>query len=69
LASALAFAVLFFFLLPPGVGQLTQQILSPDRLATESNWLGNLAEGVIRLVILIGYIYLVGKIPDIRRVL
>jgi uncharacterized protein YqhQ len=31
-------------------------------------WLGNLVEGLIRLMILIAYIWLVGRIPDIQRV-
>lgn len=31
-------------------------------------WWGNLMEGVMRLAILIGYILLVGRIPEIRRV-
>lgn len=31
-------------------------------------WIGNLVEGVVRLLILIGYIWAVGHVPEIRRV-
>lgn len=31
-------------------------------------WLGNFVEGLIRLMMLVGYIWLVGRIPDIQRV-
>jgi uncharacterized protein YqhQ len=31
-------------------------------------WLGNFVEGLVRLVILVGYIWVVGRIPDIQRV-
>ena len=98
LAFSLTFAVLLFFLLPAGVGQLAQNIIyrnntqnvvtnsqsinpltendsqtnstnnSDNPNSTWQNWIGNVIEGFVRLLILIGYIYLVGKIPDIRRV-
>lgn len=31
-------------------------------------WIGNLVEGLVRLMILIGYIWLIGRIPEIQRV-
>lgn len=31
-------------------------------------WIGNMVEGLVRLAILIGYIWLIGRIPEIRRV-
>ena len=31
-------------------------------------WLGNFVEGLVRLLILVGYIWAVGRIPDIQRV-
>jgi uncharacterized protein YqhQ len=31
-------------------------------------WLGNLLEGVVRLILLIGYIVLIGRLEDIKRV-
>lgn len=52
----------FFFLVPAGIGYLSEHFL---KLPT---WLGNLIEGVIRLVFLIGYVWAVGFMPDIKRV-
>ncbi|MFC2028567.1 DUF1385 domain-containing protein [Chloroflexota bacterium] len=51
-----------FFLLPAGVGYLTEHFLFLDA------WVSNLIEGLIRLLLLIGYIWAVGFMPDIRRV-
>ena len=95
LAASLTFAVFLFFLIPAGVGQVTQNIIynnfyhdaesinveansqteaginpnsSNGRVNTWPTWVSNIAEGLVRLIILIGYIYLVGRIPDIRRV-
>ena len=36
--------------------------------ANAAAWWGNLMEGIVRLFILVGYIALISKIPDIRRV-
>lgn len=36
--------------------------------STAAAWSGNLIEGLVRLLILIGYIWLIGRIPDIKRV-
>jgi uncharacterized protein YqhQ len=59
---ALSLGVGLFFLLPAGAGQLTERWLSWNA------WLSNLAEGVIRLFLLVGYIWAIGLIADIRRV-
>jgi uncharacterized protein YqhQ len=59
---ALVFAISLFFLLPAAIGQLTEYYL------TWSTWWGNVFEGITRLIIVIGYIFLVGRIPDIQRV-
>jgi uncharacterized protein YqhQ len=37
-------------------------------LATPSEWLGSLLEGVVRLLLIVGYIWAVGYMPDIGRV-
>ncbi|MBN1428238.1 MAG: DUF1385 domain-containing protein [Anaerolineae bacterium] len=37
-------------------------------IGVDSALAGNLIEGVVRLVIVVGYIWLVGRIPDIQRV-
>jgi uncharacterized protein YqhQ len=59
---ALVFAIGLFFLLPAAVGQLTEVYLA------WSAWWGNVFEGFTRLFIVFGYIYMVGRIPDIQRV-
>jgi uncharacterized protein YqhQ len=51
-----------FFLAPAALGQLS------ERLFSISSWWGNVLEGVVRLGLLVGYIWAVGQIPDIRRV-
>jgi len=62
LGISLIFGVGLFFLLPAVVGQLAENYLGI------SSWWGNLAEGVMRLFLLIAYIWLVALMPDIRRV-
>lgn len=59
---SLLFGIGLFFLAPAFVGQLTERFLGLNA------WYGNLIEGIIRLALLIGYIWLVGRLPDIRRV-
>jgi uncharacterized protein YqhQ len=61
-ALGLAFGIGLFFLLPAAIGQLSEVFMSVN------NWIGNLIEGITRLGIVIGYILLVGRIPDIQRV-
>jgi len=70
IAFSLAFGVGLFFLLPAGAADGIDRFLLPwlglsDRL---SPWMSNLLEGVIRLLILIGYIALIGRLEDIQRV-
>ena len=36
--------------------------------ANTAAWIGNFIEGMIRLLILVGYIWFIGRIPDINRV-
>lgn len=62
MALSLALAIGLFILTPAGVSHLVEANLG------WSPWAGNLIEGVARLAILIGYIWLVGRMPDIRRV-
>ena len=62
LGISLIFGIGLFFLLPAVVGQLAENYLGI------SSWWGNLAEGVMRLFLLIAYIWLVALMPDIRRV-
>ena len=61
LLFSLAFALGLFFLLPLGVVGLVQRWLPND-------WSGLVLEGVIRLALLIGYLWLIGRLADIQRV-
>ncbi|HUS84445.1 MAG TPA: DUF1385 domain-containing protein [Anaerolineales bacterium] len=62
LVFSLVIGVGLFFLLPTGAAYLLERFL---------NWApfcSNAVEGLIRLLLLIGYIWAIGFIPDIRRV-
>src|SRR5512141_3029973 len=61
LTISLALGVGLFFLLPAGIGGLSEKYLGWN------GWLANLLEGVIRLVLLIGYIWAIGFMPDVKR--
>ena len=62
LGISLGLGVAIFFLAPAAIGQLGERFLGL------SAWWSNLLEGLIRLALVIGYIWAVGRIPDIRRV-
>ena len=62
LAISLAFGIALFFLGPAAVGQLIENTLNINA------WWSNLAEGIMRLGLLVLYIWGIGFIPDIRRV-
>lgn len=62
LGISLIFGIGLFFLLPAFVGQLSENYLGL------SSWWGNMAEGIVRLILLVAYIWIVGLMPDIRRV-
>ncbi|MGE5123813.1 MAG: DUF1385 domain-containing protein [Acidobacteriaceae bacterium] len=59
---SLGIGVGLFFLAPAALGQLSEHLLGIN------SWWGNLIEGLVRLGLLVGYIWAVGQIPDIRRV-
>lgn len=61
-ALSLGIAILIFFLIPAGVGQAVERYLS------WKPWVGNLLEGVVRLVFLIAYMWGIGQMEDIKRV-
>ncbi len=56
------FAIAIFFLVPAGVGWLTEHFLHWYA------WWSNLVEGILRLAMLVGYIWAIGFMPDIARV-
>ncbi len=62
MAVSLAIAVGLFFLLPAAAANWLHALL-PDI----SPLAGNVIEGLIRLLLVIGYIWLIGRIPDIQR--
>jgi uncharacterized protein YqhQ len=62
LGISLSIGVLLFFAAPAWVGSLAERFLHIN------NWGSNLLEGLIRLAAMVGYIWGVGKMPEIRRV-
>lgn len=58
---SLTFAVAIFFVGPLLITSLLHQQIG-------EGWLNLTIEGLIRLALLIGYLYLIGRIPDIQRV-
>jgi uncharacterized protein YqhQ len=61
LLISLGFAIGLFFLLPLGAVGLLHGWIG-------DGWLSLTVEGLIRLALLIGYLALIGRIPDIQRV-
>ena len=59
---SLAIAIGLFFLTPAAIGHLLHTYLGWQA------WLSNLGEGVVRIILLTGYIWVIGFLPDIRRV-
>ncbi len=62
ITASLAIGVGLFFLAPAGVGQLVERYLNWGA------WAGNLTEGLVRLALLILYMWGIGQIEDIKRV-
>lgn len=63
LAGSLAFGIGLFFLLPAAIGGWTERLFAP----AAGHWAGNLIEGLVRLALLVGYIWAIGFMPDIKR--
>ena len=59
---SLGFAIGLFFVLPAGVAAVVEQRFG------WSLWAGNACEGVVRLALLVMYLWAVGYMPNIRRV-
>jgi uncharacterized protein YqhQ len=60
---SLAFSIGLFFVLPAFVGGQIEHQLGLER----SYLISNLIEGILRLMLLVGYIWLIGRLPDIKR--
>ncbi len=80
LTLSLAFGIGLFFLLPAAIGGWVEGLLIPSEggggvmpapamqaFASSGLWIGNLLEGVIKLALLVGYIWAIGFMPDIKR--
>jgi uncharacterized protein YqhQ len=61
LLLSLGFAVVVFFLGPLFIASLFRGQIG-------TGWLSITLEGIIRLILLIAYLYLIGRVPDIQRV-
>ena len=59
---SLSIGIALFFLAPAALGQLSERFLGIG------SWWGNLLEGLVRLGLLVGYIWAVGQMSDIKRV-
>ncbi|MBV6397075.1 MAG: hypothetical protein HFACDABA_02680 [Anaerolineales bacterium] len=77
---SLAIGIGLFFLFPAAIGGWAEHLLassgaggvqpmpSLQSLASEPGlWIGNLLEGILRLALLVGYIWAIGFMPDVRR--
>ncbi len=62
LGLSMSIAILIFFVAPSAIAHLFETWL---KLST---WWGSVIEGVIRLAALIGYVWGIGNMPEIRRV-
>jgi uncharacterized protein YqhQ len=80
MAVSLTFSIALFFLLPFGGGKLAQwlalgmpaagNVASAAQTAfrfTPDIWVAAITEGVIRLLLIIGYMWAIGKMPDVNR--
>jgi uncharacterized protein YqhQ len=80
LGVSLLLGVGLFFLLPAAIGGWVEHLLTPalsgdggvqPSLITPASssglWIGNLLEGVLRLILLVGYIWAIGFMPDVKR--
>ena len=61
IVTSLLFAILLFFIVPVFASE-------GIKIASGSDLLSNAAEGIIRLGIFLAYVYLIGKMEQIRRV-
>ncbi len=62
LGVSLLFAIGLFFVAPAGVGHLGEGLLGL------TPWWSNVVEGLVRLALMVGYIWAIGRMPDIQRV-
>jgi uncharacterized protein YqhQ len=63
IAFSLVFGIGLFFVLPSATASLLESIIG----LSNQSVLVNLIESLVRLGLLIGYIWLIGRIPDVKR--
>ncbi len=63
LAISLLFSVGLFFLLPTAAASGLERLFGLEH----QSFLVNLLEGVVRLLLVVGYIWLIGLMPDVKR--
>lgn len=69
IAFSLTFGIALFFLAPYGIGKLVDWLAALLGWSAGGNvWVIAIAEGIARLMIAVGYIWAIGKMPDIQRV-
>lgn len=69
IAVSLAFGIALFFLAPYGIGKLVDWLAALLGWSAGGNvWVIAIAEGIARLIIAVGYIWAIGKMPEIQRV-
>ncbi len=61
MAVSLGFGLALFFLAPAGLAQVGERLLGLNP------WWGSLLEGLVRLGLIVGYLGLIGLMPDVRR--
>ena len=61
LAVSLAFAILVFFVSPTLLARLLDPLL-------QSSLLSNVVEGIVRLALFLGYVVIIGRMAEVRRV-
>ncbi|MCB8944164.1 MAG: DUF1385 domain-containing protein [Ardenticatenaceae bacterium] len=60
---SLSLSIGLFFVLPAVIANLVEQWTG----ITDSRIFGNFVEGMVRLVLLVGYIWIIGFLPDVKR--
>jgi len=63
IAFSLVFGIGLFFVLPSATASLLENLIG----LSNQSLLVNLIESLVRLGLLIGYIWLIGRIPDVKR--
>jgi len=66
LGLSLTMGIGLFFLLPAALGGWAEHLLTKNT-PSSGLWIGNLLEGVLRLLFLIGYIWGISFMPDVKR--